>query len=64
MSKLGLLTSLRSGDFIIIPRGGEPLRTPAFAGAYGRGADRNDPQRKMRKLLRAMVALKAQARKK
>jgi hypothetical protein len=65
MSKRGLLSSLRSGDFIIIPRGGRgPLRVPAFAGDYGQAADRSDPPRAMRKLLQAMVALKARAGKK
>jgi len=65
MSKAGWLKSLRSGELIIIPRGGrKPLRVPAFAGHFEDPMERPDLPRTMRKLVRAMVALKAQARKK
>jgi len=65
MSNLGWLKSLHSGELIIIPRGGrKPLHVPAFAGHFEDTIERPDLPRTMRKLLRAMVALKAQARKK
>jgi hypothetical protein len=60
-----LLKAFNAGEMIILPgSGGAPRRVPVFARGFGSATEKNDFPRKMRKLLRAVVAFKAQRRKK
>ena len=57
--------TLRAGEWIIFPgRGRAPLRGPLFAGGFGGETDAPEYSRKIRKLLRAVVAFKARGWKK
>ncbi|MGH6727959.1 MAG: hypothetical protein ACREB8_15660 [Pseudolabrys sp.] len=57
--------SLRAGEWIIFPgRGRPPLRGPVFAGGFGVENEAPEYSRKIRKLLRAVVAFSARGRKK
>jgi hypothetical protein len=60
-----LLKALNAGELIILPgSGGEPRHVPVFAQGFGPATEKHDFPRKMRKILRAVVAFKAQRRKK
>ena len=57
--------SLRMGEWIVLPgRGRAPLRGPVFAGGFSGEAEAPEYSRKMRKLLRTVVAFSARGRKK
>jgi hypothetical protein len=65
MRKRPLRKPLRAGELIILPgRGGEPLRMPAFAGSFGGEIEAPEYSRKIRKLLRTVIAFKARGGKK
>jgi len=56
--------SLRMGEWIILPgRGRAPLRGPIFVGNFGVETQVPEYSRKIRKLLRAVVAFSAHGRK-